>query len=159
MTTALLSYTTSGDTTGVSTGVPLSLPMAQVKLLRDWGNGAPLAGWPLGDSRLRLVRDGVVVEGEREQGEILFASRRRRRLSTATGSVPAISGCMARTACSTSSTAVLWSVSRAAAFAVALADIHPELVPTFVPRPVLCFVASAPAGAIALFATQNTGSS
>lgn len=60
--------------TGVSTGVPRSLPLDQVNPLRDWGKGAPLAGWPLGDSRVRLVRDGQVVEGEGTQGEIQFAS-------------------------------------------------------------------------------------
>ena len=60
--------------TGVSTGVPRSLPMEKVNPLRNWGNGAPLAGWPLGESRLRLVREGAVVEGEGAQGEIQFAS-------------------------------------------------------------------------------------
>ena len=60
--------------TGTSTGVPRSLPMEKVDPLRDWANGAPLAGWPLGDSRVRLVRDGKVVAGEGEQGEIQFAS-------------------------------------------------------------------------------------
>lgn len=60
--------------TGVSTGVSRSLPMDRVNMLRDWGNGAPLAGWALGDSSIRLVRDGAVVEGEGAQGEIQFAS-------------------------------------------------------------------------------------
>lgn len=60
--------------TGVSTGVPRSLPMERVNMLRDWGNAAPLAGWALGDSSIRLVRDGAVVEGEGAQGEIQFAS-------------------------------------------------------------------------------------
>jgi acyl-CoA synthetase (AMP-forming)/AMP-acid ligase II len=60
--------------TGVSTGVPRALPMERVNMLRDWGNGAPLAGWALGESKVRLVRDGAVVEGEGAQGEIQFAS-------------------------------------------------------------------------------------
>lgn len=60
--------------TGVSTGVPRTLPMERVNMLRDWGNGAPLAGWALGDSKVRLVRDGAVVDGEGAQGEIQFAS-------------------------------------------------------------------------------------
>ena len=49
----------------------------------------------------------------------------------------------------------LLGVSQAAAFAVALAAIYPELVPPFVPRPVLCFVAGALAGTIVLFAASN----
>jgi acyl-CoA synthetase (AMP-forming)/AMP-acid ligase II len=60
--------------TGVSTGVPRSLPSDRLNALRDWGKGAPLAGWALGESRIRLVRDGQVVEGEGIQGEIQFAS-------------------------------------------------------------------------------------
>lgn len=60
--------------TGVSTGVPRTLPMERVNMLRDWGKGAPLAGWALGESSVRLVRDGAVVEGEGAQGEIQFAS-------------------------------------------------------------------------------------
>jgi len=59
--------------TGVSTGVGPSLAMDRVNMLRDWGEGA-LAGWPLGESRIRLVRDGRVVECEGVQGEIQFAS-------------------------------------------------------------------------------------
>lgn len=60
--------------TGVSTGVPRSLPLDRVNPLRDWGNGAPLAGWALGDSRVRLMKDGEEVTGEGAQGEIHFAS-------------------------------------------------------------------------------------
>jgi acyl-CoA synthetase (AMP-forming)/AMP-acid ligase II len=61
--------------TGVSTAVPCDVPMDEVNPLRDWANGAPLAGWALGDeSRVRLVREGRIVDGEGEQGEIQFAS-------------------------------------------------------------------------------------
>lgn len=61
--------------TGVSTGVPRSMPLSEVNPLRDWGKGAPVAGWPLGDGRLRLVKDGREVTGEGAQGEIQLASR------------------------------------------------------------------------------------
>ncbi len=60
--------------TGVSTAVPMTRPMAEVDPLRDWAGGAPLAGWALGDSRVRLVREGAEVRGEGAQGEIQFAS-------------------------------------------------------------------------------------
>jgi acyl-CoA synthetase (AMP-forming)/AMP-acid ligase II len=61
--------------TGVSTGVPRSMPLDAVNMLRDWGKGAPVAGWALGSSRVRLVKDGKEVRGEGAQGEIQFASR------------------------------------------------------------------------------------
>ncbi|MFI0842904.1 class I adenylate-forming enzyme family protein [Mesorhizobium sp. IMUNJ 23232] len=61
--------------TGVSTGVPRSMPLDTVNMLRDWGKGAPVAGWALGSSFVRLVRDGREVRGEGAQGEIQFASR------------------------------------------------------------------------------------
>jgi crotonobetaine/carnitine-CoA ligase len=61
--------------TGVSTGVPRSLPLDDVNPLRDWGKGAPVAGWPIGNGSLRLVKDGREVTGEGAQGEIQLASR------------------------------------------------------------------------------------
>lgn len=61
--------------TGVSTGVSRSMPLDAVNMLRDWGKGAPVAGWALGSSLVRLVSNGEEVRGEGAQGEIQFASR------------------------------------------------------------------------------------
>lgn len=60
--------------TGVSTGVPRSMPLDAVNTLRDWGKGAPVAGWALGSSLVRLIKDGKEVRGEGAQGEIQFTS-------------------------------------------------------------------------------------
>jgi iron complex transport system permease protein len=49
----------------------------------------------------------------------------------------------------------LLGVSQAAALAVAVAAIYPELLPGHFPRAVLCLIAGAGAGAVVLFAASN----
>lgn len=59
---------------GVAAAVPLTLPPDELDALRRWGQGAFLAGWPLGETEIRLVADGGFVEGEGAKGEIWVRS-------------------------------------------------------------------------------------
>lgn len=49
----------------------------------------------------------------------------------------------------------LLGVSQAAAFAVAVAAVYPEIIPGYIPRAVICLIAGTLAGAIVLFAASN----
>lgn len=61
---------------GVATGVPMSIPLEEVRALREWGRGSFLAGWPASpDTEIRLVAEGEPVMGEGATGEIQIASK------------------------------------------------------------------------------------
>jgi acyl-CoA synthetase (AMP-forming)/AMP-acid ligase II len=55
---------------GVPVAVPQSLEGEALQKLRRWKPGAFFAGWPQRGTEVRLVRDGAVVAGEGESGEI-----------------------------------------------------------------------------------------
>lgn len=61
--------------TGVTTGVTQTTPMDDVNELRDWGRGAPLAGWPVSeDTKIRLMDGHSVVTESGIAGEIQVCS-------------------------------------------------------------------------------------
>jgi crotonobetaine/carnitine-CoA ligase len=55
---------------GVPVAVPQSLQGERLHALRRWKPGAFFAGWPQRGTQVRLVREGGVVAGEGENGEI-----------------------------------------------------------------------------------------